>query len=338
MGSSEPDSRSAGSVRRAHTDTAALDGVPLENLSEALFERLQKIEDSQSLGKLLGQLRTRLTLLTNSASNRYSIVKSKQLLQSIRRHPHFSDQLVAGRTLVEFGCGALNPLAGHMAFAALGANRCIGLDLEPPDHPDLAARAMYDVAAEMLVAPHLYYSHPAPDPEFLRKNLGGIDLQGLRDGHFDALPAERFQVLQLPADRTGLEADSAHMCASISFLEHVTNVDEVIAEMARITPTDFLGMHLIDGADHRSYWKPEYDVLQFLTESADVENFTGCNRIRPRQFIKTFEDHGFEVCEFKPLRTKEITAEFRAQLVAPFEQLTDEELQTVDACIYVRKR
>lgn len=332
------DDRSTGSVKLAASDTSAIKAVPTEDLCEELFGRLEAVENGQIMGRLLGQLRTRLSLITDCAPNRYSTIKARQLLAVVRGHPYYRDDLVAGRSIVEFGCGGINPLAGHLAFAALGARKCTGLDLEAPNNPELAARSMFEVAAEMLLAPNLFFAPASPGVDWVRKNLEGIDFQRLRGGDLGGLPSDRFQMLQASGAKTGLETNTTDMCVSVSFLEHVDDIDAVIAETARLTPPGRLGVHLIDGADHRSYWNKDYDSLQFLTEEPGGHHYTGCNRIRPRHFIERFEAHGFTVVEFQTLRTHELPSDFRARLVPPFAEMSDEDLSVIDAIAYVVKR
>ena len=68
---------------------------------------------------------------------------------------------------------------------------------------------------------------------------------------------------------------------SAAFFEHITSVDATIVEIARTTRKGGIGIHIIDGADHRRYFDPKCHPIEFLTETTDAEIVHSSNRIRP---------------------------------------------------------
>ena len=98
-----------------------------------------------------------------------------------------------------------------------------------------------------------------------------------------------------------------------------------------------LGVHRIDGRDHRSYRVPGLHPLAFLHEASDAPLVYGCNRLRPLEYVPLFERAGFAVLAVQQQRTIEVTDALRDELAEPFRRLPRETLEVVGALLCVRR-
>ena len=68
----------------------------------------------------------------------------------------------------------------------------------------------------------------------------------------DLLNSNRLQIVRAPGDRTGFTDGSVDLILSNSVIEHVLNVDELVAELDRITAPGSVQYHFVDFSDHRA--------------------------------------------------------------------------------------
>jgi hypothetical protein len=127
--------------------------------------------------------------------------------------------------------------------------------------------------------------------------------------------------------------------SSNAFFEHIPRVDDAIAEMARVMRKGAIGIHIIDGTDHRRYDNSACHPLEFLTEAENEPLVHGSNRVRPLEFDFLFKRHGFEVISVDPYESEsiEVTAELRDRLAEPFRSMKDDILAVTMAKFVVRR-
>lgn len=124
---------------------------------------------------------------------------------------------------------------------------------------------------------------------------------------------------------------------SNSFLEHLGDIDTALSEMSRITKVGGFGSHAIDGVDHRSYCDSKLHPLEFLRAQSDSAIVHGSNRIRPLEFPRLFERHGFEVVDCMPYGDIAVSEAQRASFVEPFRSMPMRHLIYSNARIVVRR-
>lgn len=292
-------------------------------------------------GRLLGTMCAFFEPLLEVHSNRFSRQKQAQLLRVLRQHPLFDAGDLRGALVLDFGCGGLNPFSPMLPLIALGARRCIGVDLDPLQE-EVAVRALARTAMQLIAAPPLLLGDFDMPVEQVRRNLEGLDVHGLlagpEAGTVAAIGSFPIEYRNRRAEATELDDACVSMAASTSFLEHVPDPDAVVAEMARICRPGALGVHLIDGADHRVYVSPDLHPLEFLGDRSDERIVRGCNRVRPHEFREVFERHGFEVVGHQVNRRAEVSEARRASMVEPFRSMPLELLEIVGGSLYVRRR
>ena len=295
------------------------------------------LSEPAQLGMLLGGLCAELDGRLDVPSNRFSRCRTKELASWFAGHPAMNHELLRGGTFVELGCGGKNPLSSLAILVAAGARRGIGIDLDQLDE-GLAMRSLARTVIELIAAPELYLAPYPIRGEDVRRRFEALDLEALLAGRAEGLGASGLAYRRVGADATGLEAGAVSGIASRSFLEHVPDVDAVIAEMARICRAGAVGSHAIDGVDHRHYGSAAIGPLEFLTEESEALLLHECNRLRPLQYVELFERHGFEVLEVQRHRSIDVSAPLRERMVEPWRSLQTEALEVVHAHVVVRKR
>ena len=243
-----------------------------------------------------------------------------------------------GATIVELGCGSINPFGLLFLFLMVGARRCIAVDLDDIQDISRAVKAAAECAGMMLVDPkQLVGDYPITREQVLQ-NIASFDLAKLHAGDSSGIDVERLSYLQEPLEALTLQDGVADLIISNATLEHIDILDDTIGEMARITRKGGFGIHNIDGADHRRYWDPAVHPLEFLTVACDKGLVHGSNRIRPAQFGPLFERHGFEVMSFLPHERVDIDTALRKRFAEPFRSMSNQVLTVIGGKLVVRRR
>ncbi len=312
--------------------TRRLSQVTTADLARELLGRLDSLP-----AQLCGELAVLLDRACDHQDNRFSARRLRGLFKRF----HYCNGLpvdVRGRMVVDLGCGGKNPLAMLMIDVLLGARRGIGIDLESA-RAELALPGMLRAASYMLLDPRLIVGDWPTSREEVARNIGSLDLYSMWGGNAKGLDTERLAFRQESAVPTSLDTGSVDLLYSNSFLEHVANAEEVLAELARVTVPGGWGIHFIDGTDHRRYVEPNTGPLDFLRlAAADGALVRGCNRIRPLQFAELFRRHGFEVVHVGLWDRRRIDAAERATFVEPFRSMPDALLSVAEAVLYLRRR
>ena len=325
------------------SSTTDLAQVALADLGAELLRRLEagaEHESRQSLERnlhLLSRLHDLTEALLDVQENRASVANFAAQFEFVRHCWRKHGVPMAGATHVDVGCGALQPLARLFTHAMLGVERAIGIDLDRPTEPAVAARHLARLAAAAILDPaSLYGDFPITGRDVLA-NLHGFDLAKLRRGDPAGVDATRATLLHRPIEATGLATASVDVVISNSVLEHLSDVDAALRELARITRPGGYGIHGIDTIDHRWYGEPTIHPLDFLTIDTRDPIVFECNRIRLVEFPALFRRHGFEVVDYAAHRTFTMTPDFRARLLAPWQGLDDAVLEATWANVLVRR-
>jgi SAM-dependent methyltransferase len=316
--------------------------------------KLQALDTETLIKELLARLRTGETVRTSE----YSITFADELVQLMAEQVDVHENRFSNRRLedhfvtfysslkkkppikdasyLDLGSGSHNPLSFGLLFVLLGARRAFAADLVPIQNERRAALALAHIADVLLTNPERIVRDFPVSPEQVRKRLEGFDLSALRAGDLRGVDNSRLRLLVAPASELPLDPGSIDVITSNSFLEHIEDPDQVIEEMARVTAPGGLGIHNIDGVDHMTYMNAKLHPLSFLcSDEAGMVN--GSNRIRPMEFLKRFEKHGFSIEEFFPVTTISIDDDLRRQLTSPWREMPDEMLQVVRGMVVVKR-
>ena len=317
----------------------ALRDVSLAELSSELLARIQEgAFTANEATILLGtQIHAALQGALDVHNNRASRQRYRDLFIALSTQvgPHLLK--LDGATIVDVGCGPINPYGMLFLFLMLGARRGIAIDLDPIQDEARAIRALAECAAMMLVDPGgVVGDYPIRQEEVLR-NIVSFDLPRLQAGDPSGIDGARLSHRLESVCGLSIGDCEADLVISNSFLEHVGYVEEAIGELARITRIGGLGIHLIDGSDHRRYVDPACHPLEFLTEADNDVMVQCCNRIRPVDFARLFEQHGFEVIAIDQFERIEVNAKLRKRLAEPFRSMPDESLTVLAAQLVVRR-
>lgn len=333
-----PPSSPAGSVRT--TPRSRLD-APIDLLITELTERVRTGEQASSpnLERLLGVLAAEI-VSRRSSHDRYSPQASAVHLSNLLGHPDVTRPALPelrGATCLDFGSGGLSPLGGLFTLLLAGAQKGIALDLDNVQSLPCATQALYHVLCAALTGT-LRPAVPGPADQIISR-VSTFNITRLSNGDPSGIDATRLQYMRTPLADAALDDGSIDLLFSNSVLEHVLDVESVLAEMARIIRPGGLAVHAIDGYDHRYYQQPNsINPHAFLFDDSGARMLHGCNRIRPLQFAPLFELAGFEIRKIDEANHVPISdAEF-ARLAPPFRELPRRHIEVARARYYLRRK
>ncbi len=320
-----------------HYNTA-LDAYSVKDLVGAL---VQRTADSPSEFEAIMHwsclLAIELDQVSQFNSNHFSQQRLFNIFRMLFSTPEFQPGDVQGKTIVELGCGGLNPLSRLFVFLMLGAERVIGVDLDVVKDERYAAIALARTAAWMLTNPTTLLAEGAPTPDVVIQRLRGIDLAKLSRGDLSGLDGSALEFRRESVYEMSLAANSVDVVVSTSFLEHVPDAARAIACINHITKPNGVGIHAIDGVDHWHYFKPDVHPLDFLRIDSPDALVRECNRVRPLQFISMFEQAGCHIFNLTKTTELDLSPLQRQDLSAPFRDMSDDMLAIARAQFFMRK-
>ncbi|MBK8978313.1 MAG: methyltransferase domain-containing protein [Planctomycetes bacterium] len=286
-----------------------------------------------------------LTVCLDVHDNRWSPRRYADLFATYGTPIEAHGRELRGATVVDLGCGVVNPLGFGFLLLMLGARRCLAIEESPLANPARAARGLADLAASMLVDPAAIVGDRPIDRAELLANVASFDLARLTRGDLGGVDDARLRFAQTTGARMPLADGEADIVISQAVLEHVRELDDVLAEAARVTAPGGLGIHVIDATDHRAYEDPAVHPLDYLRAELQGEFLTldlgdfryHQNRLRPCQFPDRFAAHGFATLSLVPLRTVPVDAARRESFAEPFRALGLDDLAAGVALLVVRR-
>jgi len=336
----QSDSSVSGQLHRyaSHSGSSVLQDIPLEELVGEILVRAQQGAFNSERTILLGcQVQTALRAALDIHSNRMSRKRYEDMFGMVFAWWSSVRPKIEDATVLDIGCGSINPYGVLFLLLMIGAKRGVAIDLDEIQDLPQAVRSLADCGAMMLMDPKgLVGDYPISRSQILQ-NIATFNLGLLQAGNPSGIDEDRLCFKRESVFDLSLRDSEADLIISNSFLEHVPQVDKAVAALARVTRKGGFGAHLIDGADHRRYWDPDCHPLMFLEESTSEPLVHGSNRVRPYEFLSVFEKHGFEVVEFIPFEKVEIGTERRERFIEPFRSMSDEALRTIGARFLVRK-
>ncbi|MFK7741473.1 MAG: methyltransferase domain-containing protein [Planctomycetota bacterium] len=298
---------------------------------------------------VLGRLSERLgAFLADAPKYRFSMRRYRNLLDSYYTSLPIKPCL-RNSTVVEVGCGVTNPWGLSTLFLALGAKKCHAFDLFPVEDAPRAACAIAELIRHLLSDPAQVLGSSAWAPWDLAKNLSGFDVAKLNRGDPSGVDRKRLRYAVAPGKSLPLKDGKADVVVSTAVLEHVEDVEEVVAELARVTRSGGFNVHGIDATDHRRYHDKTIDQLDYLTIVTDEPHFfvglpnqpsvgAWMNRKRPAEYRAILAKHGFDILDVQVWSRANVTRERRAQFVEPYRSMAIEELEVTGARVLLRKR
>lgn len=329
-----------GSLRSLHEPKKREDlkQLSLIDLSTEMLARLAAGEGFHGDDQLLlaEQLARAMASRLDVHQNRFAARRYYDLLDPILAR--FPPEDVKDTTVVDLGCGSLNPFTFSFLFLMLGAKRAYAVDLAPIQNIEIATRALATAAGWFLLdSARILDRRPIRASDVIG-NLQGFDLPRLAAGNPDGINRNRLVHRLESIDALSLSDGEADAVFSVSLLEHVDRVDDALESLRRITKPGGLGVHVIDFADHRIYTGEVESPFEFLKIKTDAPLVEWSNRIRCHQFCSMFERHGFVVESVEgweppsPLREQEL-----ATFAEPFRSMRRDDLKWLGARLFVRR-
>jgi SAM-dependent methyltransferase len=322
-----------------------LKGLSLLDLSAELLARLRSGHDYKTseqllLAEQLGQL---LATRLDVHLNRFSARRHRDLLSPILRRLKLTQ--LKGRTVVDLGCGSLNPFGFGFLLLMLGASRAYAIDQEPIQDLKIATQALAAAAGWLLLDSGRILEADRVSPEEVLSNLHGFQLPLITAGDPGGIAPGRLLHRLESVHNLSLGDGEADVVFSVSLLEHLDRVSDALQSLYRITAPGGFGVHVIDFVDHRIYSGQVKRPFEFLKIASREPLVEGSNRILCDQFRELFERHGF-VCEavdrwdYRVAGLGEIAAlseTERAEFVEPYRSMPRENLATTGARFFVRR-
>ena len=152
--------------------------------------------------------------------------------------------------------------------------------------------------------------------DFIRKKYGKKDLFFLKNGKLDSK-----YIKFIEGDFVKIDfKERIDFVLTISVLEHIKNIEEVIKRLGELVHKNGLMYHSIDLRDHYNFNKPFlfYKYSNKTWEKYLTKEGISCtNRIRYNQFIDLFKKNHFEILKEEKIKyhlnSKNINKEFKKQ-------------------------
>lgn len=229
----------------------------------------------------------------------------------------FSDKPLSEINAFEFGAGW--DLEGPLAFAAMGVGRQRVVDI--------VRGAKLEFVNDLLGKFQRLPVSTVLGPKAALPHVEAHSLDELQStlGITYAAPSD--------ARATGLPPDSIDLISTNSTFEHIPkeSLQQILTECHRILSPKGLMVHFIDMKDHFSYFDSSLSVYNFLAEPNWRWRLVNSslqyqNRLRRSEYLRLFEDAGFEViheqteaateADLAALRQLKLQPEFRHYEVA----------------------
>jgi SAM-dependent methyltransferase len=315
-----------------------LEALSLVDLATEMLARLNADQRFNGSDELLLAERLKQTLeqaidvhLNRFARRRYMDLLSP-ILARVKRNS------LRGATIVDLGCGSVNPYTFSFLLLMLGAERAYAIDLEPIQDVPIATRALSTAAGWLLTDPAQVLGGETISPADVLANLHGFQLPLLEAGNPDGIASNRLLHRIESISGSSLAPGEADFVFSVSLIEHLESVDDALASLRQVTKVGGRGIHVIDFIDHRIYSGEIARPLEFLKDTSLRPLVHGCNRLRCDEVCAAFERHGFAIEHIERWnRHPPPTDEEHAQFAPRYRSMSREALATTGARIFVRR-
>jgi SAM-dependent methyltransferase len=288
------------------------------------------------IGWLGAQLQFAMRSQLNFHDNRFSTRRYQDLYGTFFVHPTPRIPLV-GATVVDLGCGGVNPLGFLFVLLGLGARCGIGVDLDDVQDRRHATLALADAASALLLNARDIAWDQEIAPEQVLRNLASFHLPQLAQGDPAGIDQSRLRFHRESIYSMPLRDGEADVVISNAFLEHIPDVAAGMREISRITKSGGYSVHNIDMTDHRRYGGDK-GPLDFLTEGAGEGMVAGSNRLRLSQLRVLFDKFGFDITSCRCNFEVAVPAALRARMVQPYSSMAQDDLEVGMAVVAARKR
>lgn len=248
-------------------------------------------------------------------------------------------ELGPGSSLTTLGC-----------FVAGGAEKAVGVDIQPMDSkPD----DYYEEAGRYLAVASGFgwWRHFVEFP-----NHDGRRFSAWRGSDFIGAVRKVDYRAPIEGHHLPFENESFDYVYSNAVLEHVEPVEATVRELARVLRPGGITAHEIDLRDHDS--QDPLEFLRFIEEEwrkvstkygdkdqgierlleGSWEGRVYCNRLRASDWVRVFEESGFEILREEPTIRVQESAIKRGSLAKPYSSMETDDLSIISVRILARRK
>lgn len=224
---------------------------------------------------------------------------------------------VTGKTVMEFGCGALNPTEIATVFWLNGAERVIAIDKLPCADQERARSDLASLLKDCQAHPEKWLLPHSSRELFLERLSQESAVKHIVGNVLTCLS----------------EPQSFDLILSSAVLEHVPAADlrQIAAHFRKLLRPSGLAYHNVDYSDHGIHSDPTLNYWSFMTEGHEVPNIEDggdINKLRDCEMQALFEGAGFSL-EMDPLFVQEPPQHVLDALLPKYRGLSVEELSLV---------
>jgi len=256
---------------------------------------------------------------------------------------------LAGRTVLNAGCGRYHPIGQSLLATIAGAECAVAIDIEPPLDLARSARAAADLIAHVLINPQpLGVTRAAAlnaidqhiDPAALERGELRAALRTASSSRLDLRIGSITDSDFLASLRRGRSSAGFDLIVSRDVFEHILDVPAALASLGSALKPDGLLVLWIDFSDHRRYTNPgRFEHWAHMAESApgELKQRSDTNGLRFPHYRALFTEAGLHTLRYEPIETRPIPAHVRADLAPMYRELADADLAVCRAIAVLQK-
>lgn len=229
---------------------------------------------------------------------------------------------VRGKTVLDFGAGALHPLDMSLIFWLNGAERCIGLDQRPIENPAAAIKSHVALIQDCR-RNHTRWLLPNTDLSAFKDRLARVDEAAIE---------------HMVGDVASLPPYSVDVVVSATVLEHVADLDGLAMTFRRLLKPGGVMYHNVDYTDHGVHVDPSLNYWSFMTEGhevPDIKDGGDINKLRNSEVETIFRGAGFTL-ECDRLFVLEPPPEVWANLLPQYRHVSGDDMRIVSSGLHMR--
>ncbi len=238
---------------------------------------------------------------------------------------------VLGKTVLDFGCGAVHPFDMSTVFWLNGAASCLAIDMRGLESERVAANTLADHIDEFRAAPDRWLIPGSSMGTFLQR-LDGFDVNALRAGRlYGAIGSAALTHLIGRVQNAIAAPGSIDIVVSNTVIEHVADLGDVARHLRTLLSRDGVMYHIVDYTDHGIHGDPKLNYWSFMTEGHEVPDIAAggdMNKLRNSEVEAIFREAGL-IVSMDPLIRQTPPDSVLYNLLPKYQTMSPDDLELV---------